>query len=238
MECYICKKRISGRYYIDAFNRNACEEHLTRDTVQCSSCGGFTKRDNPLADGRWLCRVCVEMALKPGAPVERYVSHVLDVLKRTGFDGLSLSNMTVEIVPAQKLAEFYGSTVVNVQNKGACRTMTTMSLLGGRQCTHSIYMLTHLNHVEFSGALAHEMLHAWLCQNDVVMSPKRTEGFCNLGADLMWNRISSSLTKIYLKNLHESPDPIYGDGFREMHALCDELGWKALIAKVKNKEFS
>ena len=237
MECYICKKQISGGYYSDDFDRKICRAHLNNDAVICSSCGGIAKKEHPLPDGRYLCDSCNGMAIKAGDNIEQIRTNVVNSLNRVGFGDLRMEDITVEIVSAQKISEI-SKTPLNTNNKGFVSSTVTTGASGNRIFKHSIYMLTHQNRIELSAALAHEMLHAWQIQNGVAMSQKKTEGFCNLGAALMWNNQSCTLSKIYWKNLYQSPDPIYGDGLREMYALHQKLGWKELIANVKNKKIS
>ena len=236
MECFICKKPISGRYYSDAFERKMCDSHLNNEAVSCSSCSGFTTKEHLLNDGRYQCNTCFGMALKPGDNIDQIKKNVINSLNRVGFDDLKIEDITIEIVTAQKLSEIT-KRPINTNNKGIVRSQTSMSgIFGGKSLKHTIFILTHLNKIEFAGSLAHEMLHAWQVQNNVSMSPKMTEGFCNLGAALIWKNQSFTLSKIYAKNLNESPDPIYGDGYREMDSLLQEMGWQELIAKVKNKK--
>ena len=236
MKCHICKKPISGRYYVDALEHKICEAHHNNDAVACSSCTGFTTKENPIPDGRYLCSICTNLALKPGDSIEPVKATVLKTLNKAGFDDLQFEDVTIEVVSAQKLAELYKSPVISIHNKGLAKSSVSMGLTGGKKFNHTIYILNWFNKIEFAGTLAHEMLHAWQVQNDVKMSPKLTEGFCNMGAYLMWNTLGSSLTKIYLKNLHESPDPVYGNGFREVYALYEKWGWKELIRNVREKK--
>jgi hypothetical protein len=191
--------------------------------------------ENPLPDGRYLCKVCVGMAMKHGDDMEPIIKNVVHWLNTVGFSDLRIEDITVEIVTAQKMAELSKTFVINVMNKGFVLSNVSAGFLGGKTFKHSIYLLTHQNKVELAGALAHEMLHAWLVQNGVKMSPKLTEGFCNMGSWLLWNRLSSSLTEIYLKELRNNPDPIYGDGFREIFAMYEEWEWEGLIKMVKDK---
>jgi len=234
-ECHICKKPISGSYYTDALDRKMCASHLNNDAAQCSSCTGFTTKENPLPDGRYLCSICMGLALKPGDSFEQITNAVVKALNKIGFDDLRFEDIPIEMVSAQKLAEITNMPV-NIHNKGFAKISASMGLLGGQKISSTIYLLSYQNKIELAGALAHEMLHVWQVYNGIHMSPKLTEGFCNMGAYLMWNTLPSSLTKIYLKILHESPDPIYGDGFREIYALYEELGWKELIKSVREKK--
>lgn len=238
MKCHICNKPLAGKYYFDSWDNKICESHINNDAVHCSSCTGFTKKDIVLPDGRVLCNVCMSIAIKPNDSIEAAKKSVINALTKVGFDDLRIEDISIEIVSAQRLAEIRKSPV-NLQNKGLTQSVTTTSFgfLSGKnqQFRHTIYMLTHLTKIEFAGTLAHEMLHAWQTQNGIKMSPKLTEGLCNMGAYLMYNTLASSLTKIYLKALHESPDPIYGDGFREVYAQFEELGWSELIRKVRGR---
>lgn len=240
MECFICNKPLVGRYFIDGWNHNICESHLDNDAVNCSSCTGFTKKDNILPDGRILCNVCMGMALKPDYPIETIKNSVINALNRVGFNDLRTEDISIEIVSAQRLANIRRG-LVNLQNKGLTlsktKTTTSFGLLTGKHINqtfqHTIYVLTHLTKIEFAGTLAHEMLHAWQVQNGIKMSPKMTEGLCNMGSYLMYDTLANSLTKILLKSIHESPDPVYGGGFREVFAIYEECGWTELINKVR-----
>jgi hypothetical protein len=181
----------------------------------------------------------MSIAVKPGDSVEPIRNAVIKALSKVGFDDLRIEDITsIEIVSAGKMAELYQSPT-NHRGLTLSRTATSFGLLGGKSQTfqHTIYMLTHLTKIEFAGVLAHEMLHAWQTQNGINMSPKSMEGLCNLGSYLMYQTLASSLTKICLRNLHENPDPVYGDGFREMHGYLEELGWSDLIKSVRENKF-
>lgn len=240
MDCHICHKPLRGRYYIDSWDHKICESHLNNDAVFCSSCTAFTKKDIVLSDGRILCNVCESIAIKPNDSVDPIKRTVINALLKVGFADLRIEDIdSIKVVSAEKLAELR-KMPINPNNKGLTlsKVSTSFGLLSGKkqEMTHTVYMLSHLTKIEFAGTLAHEMLHAWQTQNGIKMSPKLTEGLCNMGAYLMYNTLASSLTKIYLKHLHESPDPIYGDGFREVYALYEEWGWSDLIKNVKENK--
>ena len=240
MDCYICEKTITGKYYVDGWDHKICESHLNNEAVFCSSCKGFTKKEHILPDGRILCYACMSIAIKPNDSIELIKKSVINALNKVGFDDLRMEDISIETTSAQKMADIRQSPV-NLQNKGLTLSKTTSSISFGffngkgtsRKFKHTIYMLTHLTKIEFAGTLAHEMLHAWQVQNGIQMSPKMTERLCNMGTYLMYNTLSNSLTKRLLNGLHESTDPIYGDGFREVHAHFQEWGWSELIRNVR-----
>jgi hypothetical protein len=181
----------------------------------------------------------MDNAIKPGDSIEFIKSSVVNTLNKAGFDDLRTEDISIEIVSAEKMAEIRKSSV-NIQNKGLTLSnmISSFGLLSGKnqKFRHTVYMLTHLTKIEFAGVLAHETLHAWQVQNNIKMSSKLTEGLCNMGTYLIYQTMPSSLTKIYLKILHESSDPIYGDGFREVYAHFEELGWQDLIRKIRENK--
>ena len=220
MICCICNKPLTGRYLIDVWDNEICEAHLDKDAVHCASCSAFSKREHSLTDGRILCKRCFGDAIKPGDSIEKVKTSVIHALYNVGFNDLRIQDVFLEIVSAQRLAEIRKEPI-NMNFKGFTISNITTSRLYGilttsRKFKHNIYFLTHLTNVEFAGTLAHELLHAWLTQNGVKMPQKQTEGFCNMGAYLMYSSMQGENAKMQLKSLHESPDPIYGDGFREM----------------------
>ena len=235
MNCHICNKPLTVRFYQDAWDNKICETHIDNDAVHCSSCKGFTGKEHCLTDGRCLCKSCFGIAVKAGDPIDRIVRYVVANLNKVGFDDLRFEDMTIEIVSATKIAEILSLTVINVLQKGITKSQIIEEAFGKQQFKHYIYMLTHLTHIEFAGSLAHEMLHTWQTQNSIIMAQKHTEGFCNMGAWLMWSKLQNPLTKIYLNTLFKNSNPIYGDGFREMYAQYERLGWKVLIDKVRKQ---
>ena len=239
MNCHICSKSLVGAYLIDAWDNKMCESHFGKGVVHCSSCTAFTKREHVVSDGRVLCKRCYDATIKPGDSIEKIKTFVTKSLYNTGFSDLRIEDISLEIVSAQKLADLQ-KMPVNLDNKGfTLSNVTTSSLYGvlttKQKFDHTIYMLTHLTSVEFAGTLAHEMLHAWLTQYNVNMPQKKMEGFCNMGTYLIYSSIKGTFAKMQLKFLHESADPIYGDGFREMYEHFKRLGWNELIADVRRK---
>jgi hypothetical protein len=66
------------------------------------------------------------------------------------------------------------------------------------------------------------------------MPAENTEGFCNLGAFLIYKNDGTEFSKILLKSLENDPDKIYGDGYRMMSQKLVTLGWEGLIKDVLN----
>ena len=55
--------------------------------------------------------------------------------------------------------------------------------------SYHIYILSNLHKVVFNAVLAHELLHTWLYDNQINLSPLAEEGFCNLGRYIIYNNL-------------------------------------------------
>ena len=100
--------------------------------------------------------------------------------------------------------------------------------------THKIYMLSDQPRFEFLGTLAHELLHVWQNEHELKLPPMKCEGLCNMGSYLIYSTDNSPIAQHYIKNLKESPDPIYGEGFRYVFAKYEMSGWRGIIQSVNN----
>lgn len=100
--------------------------------------------------------------------------------------------------------------------------------------THKIYMLSDQPRLEFLGTLAHELLHVWQNEHDIKLLSMKCEGLCNMGSYLVYLTDKSPIADLYIKDLKESRDAIYGDGFRYVFARYDDYGWRGIIQSVIN----
>ena len=74
-----------------------------------------------------------------------------------------------------------------------------------------------------------------LDQNKIRLSPKKTEGFCNLGRYLIYQNNQSYFSKIHLKAMDNSKNSTYGIEYRKMKNKLEQIGWKMLISDLRNK---
>ena len=241
MDCHICNKPIVGKYYIDSWGHKVCAIHIEeKEVLHCSTCTGFTCKTHSLVDGRFLCPVCMNSAIKRGENIDQVISLVHKNLGLVGFGDINTENIKVQIETAQFMANLRGGQI-NTNNKGLAlsKVNSSFSLLGGNKLTmqHTIYMLEYQPRVEFAGTLAHELLHAWQVQNDITPPPKLCEGLCNLASYYIFTIMSNSLSNILIKGLMNSPDPIYGDGFREVYRMYESINWEGVIEFYRQKKY-
>jgi hypothetical protein len=86
----------------------------------------------------------------------------------------------------------------------------------------------------FEAVAAHELGHAWLACRGVVGLPQPSEeGFCEVLAHrwLTWRDTPES--RYYADRILRNADPVYGEGFRDIQARVDRVGFGALIDHLR-----
>ena len=84
----------------------------------------------------------------------------------------------------------------------------------------------------FKAVLAHELMHVYLFQNNINLSSQKTEGFCNLGAKLIYEDYNNQFSKIKLKAMYQNKDIDYGKGFLIMDVILKEKGCDRLLSEL------
>lgn len=188
-----------------------------------------------LADGRYLCPSCKAQVVSQPDQIAKIKKLVLSRLIDEGvsYQDRKLESVSIDIVSVREMARLK-HTQPNVMDKGLTVTRVETSIGGmlfGRkpQMMHHVYILDNLIKIEFAGTLAHEFMHIWQNENQINLAPPQCEGLCNLGSWLAYNTIASAKTPYFRKALQENPDPVYGDGFRDVYAKYKQVGWEGVL---------
>mgnify|MGYP003289481277 CR=1 FL=1 len=243
MKCLVCNSAINGQYYQDYWGNKVCRSHIDNNEVTfCASCGSFVPVCDSTGDGRSLCKSCMASVISNAEQVNKLKRYVLRQLMDIGvlFNDKFLDSVDIDIVSPQKMAEIRKQPI-NFQNKGLTQTQSR-NTIGGRlfgckdKHEHHIYMLSYLPKIEFAATLAHEVLHIWQIENGIQLPPLKCEGLCNIGSYLIYENMSAQKAPYYRKSLMESPDPIYGDGFRLVYSIYEQCGAEELFEIAKNNK--
>lgn len=241
MNCLVCNSTITGQYYIDYWGNKVCQSHIDNHEVTfCASCGSFVRIGDSTGDGRSLCNSCMASVISDAEQIDKLKKYVLRKFMDIGvqFNDKFLSSVNIEIVSPQKMAEIRKQPI-NFQNKGLTQTYS-QNTLGGKllgfkdKYKHHIYMLSYLPKIEFAATLAHEILHIWQIENGIQLPPLKCEGLCNIGSYIIYENMSAQKASYYKKSLMESPDPIYGDGFRLIYSIYEQCGLEELFEIARN----
>lgn len=97
-----------------------------------------------------------------------------------------------------------------------------------------IRIIAGLTPTHFGRAVAHELGHAWLAQRATaaITTPSLEEGVCELFAHAWLKRQATPLAEALRSQLRDNPDPVYGQGFRSVHAAVARHGIDAVFDAV------
>ncbi len=235
LKCDVCQNIINGEYVIDLWGNKSHKKHEGLEPAFCDCCSrvlsdatskGFRKHD----DGRKICGICKITEIISFHQTVPSKMKVIDELKAVGLNFIP-PFITISLADKITINKMLGASITN-NTHGYTKTVHKSE--NGRlvKREHSISMLFGLPKLQFEAVLAHEFLHVWLHEKNLDMPDEQTEGFCNLGAALIYKNDGSEFSKILLKGLENDPDKVYGDGYRVMNKKLEALGWESLIKDV------
>lgn len=205
--------------------------YIKRHMNSCCNCGhSVSSGSYQMIDGRFICRDCITGVVKTSQQLEWVKSKVLLILSKNGINDLPL-NIPVKIVSTLELSKIQGKSQTNIMQLGLTITECRINFLG-KEMKHHVYIIDGLHKVLFAGTLAHEYLHAWQNEHDIKLPPLYCEGFCNLGAYIMYQNIANELAYSLYTRMRDGHDLIYCEGFRQVKAIFDHEGKKSMISTM------
>ena len=234
-KCDICFRPIEGKYIVDPWGNHAHLYHKNQKTVTCDSClriisnrtsnGGYK-----YSDGRYICGYCNSTSINNSKQSKKIFDEILNYYKKIGITDFP-KDIPVYVVDRDRL-ENVAEKRITKSTKGYTKSEFTLINNIRVSSEYSIFILYGMPELEFKGTLAHELLHVWLNENNIKMSESNTEGFCNLGAALIYEIDQSRHAEILLENMEKDPDVHYGKGYRKMKEKLNKLGWDNLLKKI------
>ena len=223
--CTVCLHKLNNNYLIDAWG-NKYHKYHEDNGYYCSSCSrliseGLTKGGYKTPDNRYICSLCYPNLIYDSNSIEESRFSVIKQLEKVGFLGLP---QNVQIILMNKSDLLKNSQ--NAYHKNL-KGFTKIS-----KDSYTIYILNNLHQIEFEAVLAHEYLHIWQDQLNMKLSNTKSEGICNLGNELIYDNYNNQFAKL-LKTTLENDTTIYGDGYRMMRDLKNQVGWIQFITSIK-----
>ena len=217
-----------GKYLVDHWGTKYCLEHQ-KSYPACSFCGRLVP--NQLASGsrEISCSVCQSSAVETSAEARSLFSHVRQWISNQGlvYNNLPLS---LELCDRRRLAQLlneHGQT----HSRGA--TISSTYTQDGRVVhaqVNGIAVLQGLPAVLFQGVTAHELGHVWLIVHGIQNLPNwGTEGFCEYLSHRYYCHLDTPESRYHAMCIENNPDPIYGEGFRQVRAIADPLGFSRFL---------
>ena len=232
--CAICLKPLNVEFSVDIWG-NAFHSKHEKEGVFCHSCSriisqGVTQGGYVYSDGRHLCSLCKITAVNDNSVIQTSYHAVIAQFQKVGILQIP-RNIPIELVNLQQLNKQAGE-ISHKKLKGFTIIDPISRKTNQSINTYNISILFGLPKIEFEAVLAHELLHVWLHQNNIILSSQLTEGFCNLGSYLIYNNDNTHFSTIHLQAMSNYNDIVYGQGYREMKVQLEKLGWKKLISNL------
>ena len=231
--CSVCGTPLIGIAHEDAWGNHYCAHHST-ELPRCSCCqrlicNRLTSGGVAYRDGRLVCNLCRKTAVDTKEQAKPYVDAVAAWLFKKGlaFQNLFLHFKLVyrdELVQALNLSagEPQGVIYRSTSGRPLVRKVDGVAILKG------------LTVQVMSGAVAHELGHAWLFLEGIDGLPLPIEeGFCNTLSYLYHSEFTSDESRFCMKVIARNPDNIYGDGFRTVYPSLQKHGLGTLLTHLK-----
>ena len=216
--CAVCGKPVIGRCRVDQWGQYF---HEDCEFKPCINCGRVVPlNDLHLPHNRQVCSHCIDKVVRKDTHIQWVYDRVQEIFAK---NFLSLpGRIPVEIVTPEHILK------LSRKNYGG-RFPSGLTVSGGvgffgAKMHHNVYMLDYQHKVVFGGVLAHELLHVWQNEHRVSLPPKFSEGFCNLGTYLFYTYLNNELSTMLAERMMKDPDPIYGEGFREVKQIFETEG--------------
>ena len=235
LNCAICLQPLNNVFSIDAWGNTFHTQH-ENEGIFCHSCSriisqGVTQGGYVYPDGRNLCSLCITTAVNNASEIQTAYESVVIQFKKVGIFDLA-ENIPVRLVNIHQLNQEAGD-LSHAKLKG-CTQIKTVNITDQLENKFYISILSGIPRIEFESVLSHELLHIWLYQNHIKLSPETEEGFCNLGRYLIYQNDQTHFATIHLQAMENDPDPIYGIEYRKMKTKLEQIGWKNLILYLLN----
>ena len=229
--CSVCLNKLDDNYLIDAWG-NKFHNHHTDDGFYCNSCSrliseGITHGGYKTQDKRYICRLCYPNLVYGDNSIEISRKYVIRQLEKIGFLGLP-DNTSIILLDKSELLDM-SENAYHKNLKGFTKIKKNINNMDD----YTIYILNNLHQIEFEAVLAHEYLHIWQNNFNIKLNNTDSEGLCNLASGLIYDNHNNQFSKI-LKTTLYSDKTIYGDGYRNMENMKNQIGWERLIEKIKS----
>ncbi len=234
-KCSLCFNPLDEKYIQDSWGNRSHIKHMGEPVVSCSSCqriisahtseGGYQ-----YGDGRNICGICYKTAMIDSPMIAQSKIAVLNLLLSAGITDIPATT-PIYLVDKQFIKKKSKSRHA-ANTKGFTECITKYINNKRVSVNQTVFLLSGLPKLEFEGVLAHEFLHVWLNRQNINMSGSSMEGFCNLGAMLVYQADGSKFAKVLLNNMDKDPDLKYGRGYRRMKKKLETLGWERLIKRI------
>lgn len=234
--CALCGRLLTATHHLDYWGTATCLEHALQ-YPRCQYCGRLTPpppgRSRRRA-GSVTCETCLAQAVDDVAQARS----ILEGLAAwAAGQGVALLDWRFKLTLPEPAA-FARLAGRRPGRLGlTLRAAAAPRKRAGSGVVQQVAIVAGLPRPLFEGVGVHELGHVWLAQRGLLDLPEKAEeGFCELLAFQYYTTAPADRAALfYARRIAANSDPIYGDGFRELHQLAARLGFPALIHALRTK---
>ena len=235
--CAYCNKPLIEQYMMDQWGTMYCSVHQTQ-YPRCAFCSRLVPPRAQEARAETIrCTTCRSTAIES---TEKAAPLFRKLIQWAGGQGLHYHNLslTPELCRREKLAHYLQERT-SVHSYGV--TMSVTHTVNG-QITRSevkgVAILWGLPSLLFQGVAIHELGHVWLVMQEIRNLPSwAVEGFCELLSYRYYSEVKTVESLAHAKNIEQSNDPTYGEGFRRIRTIAELAGgWSRLIETLQTSK--
>lgn len=234
--CVYCHKPLPGTYLIGPWGDKYCPEH-EEQYPHCSFCSRLIppQQQTPGWDayGSSRCPVCRSTAIdaiEQGQPLFQQCKQWI------GQQGFRFNQLPLRLDLWDR-----ATLISRLQDRGINHPLGVT--LSSRQTRNGYLISSNIEGVAvlqgmpatlFAGVVLHELGHVWLTVHRIETLPGwAEEGFCQLLSHRYYSDLNTPEARHYAQGLEQQRDPVYGDGFRSMRALSEQIGFQRLIGTLQ-----
>jgi hypothetical protein len=226
--CTVCGREPRGATARSLRGELTCLSHPS--TWTCAFCARPGNRGEPgwcdLGVGTHRCPACAHGSVDTHALLRSHVPEVRRIAGELGF-GL-VTRVRVVFGTAEDLRSGPGDPVRGMLG------VTELRVTGVRSAEATVVrVLRGLPSFVFGRVVAHELGHAWLGQFGARPSSQAVEeGLCELVSYAWLKRSGTPFAAEVRDRMWTNSDPVYGDGFRAVHAAVRQHGLAAVLESM------
>lgn len=238
-ECSVCGHPIGGMYLIDGWGRPYCRAHQNR-LQECDGCGGYIASLKTGAARQTqivrFCERCNGLRVDSQSELANLYRDVTNWGERIGLAGISQPT-SVQFSNAGEVMEFgpsAGPLHLGITRWTRILERKWLTKKLSARAVDYVSVMRGLPRPLCQTVLAHEMGHVWLCQQGVAdISQLIEEGFCEYLAHRFNGAFPTPLGAYFRRCIEGNRDPVYGDGFRKVHALLRKTLPSQFISELR-----
>jgi hypothetical protein len=230
--CVYCQKPLLREHLLDAWGNKYCSEHQ-KQYPQCDFCSRLIPpvQQTPgwNAYGVSRCATCRSHAIDVIEQAQPLFQECKAWLARQGFRFNQLP-LHLELRDRATLSKLLQGRSVN-HPLGV--TLSSRQMRNGyfyNSQIEGVAVLQGMPPTLFSGVVLHELGHVWLTVHQIESLPAwAEEGFCQLLSYRYYQSLNTAEARFHAERLESASDPIYGEGFRTMHARSKKIGFARFV---------